>query len=108
MTIQTSSNQFTWLNRVKAAILISVPLTLWNLPIEFFDTGKSISLFALLGVEDYVYSTGMTRAVMHLMHLDFEGAKEFNILSFAVLPLLFVIWFKWLLAEFGIKILRRF
>ena len=107
-TTPKNYKRFTWLNGLKVLILIAIPLTLLILPLDFFDEGKSISLFALLGLEDYVYSTGMTRAVMHLMHFDFAGAREFNILSFFVLPLLFVLWLKWLLAEFGISILRKF
>lgn len=81
---------------------------LWILPANFFDQGKSISLFALFGLEDFIYSTGITRAIMHLMHFDFTGAAEYNKLSFIVLPLLFLLWLKLLLREFGVKILKWF
>ena len=77
-------------------------------PADYSDSGKSISVFAFFGVEDYIYSTGMTRAIMHLIHFDFEGAMEFNRLSFFVFPLLFLLWLKWLLATFKIKILNWF
>lgn len=85
-------------------LLISIPVTLWSLPSTFFDEGTSISLFAFFGVEDYVYSTGMTRAVMHLMHLDIQTAMEYNKLSFVVLPLLMMYWFKLLFKQFNIDI----
>ena len=40
------------------------------------------------------YACGMTRAVMHMVHLDFKGAWEFNKLSFIVVPMLFPMWLK--------------
>ncbi len=93
---------------LKICFLIAIPIILWILPIDFFDNGDSISLFALFGVEDYAYSTGMTKGIMHLMHFDFKGASEYNKLSFMVLPMLFLLWLKILLKEFGIKILKWF
>ena len=93
---------------IKITGLILIPISLWVLPVDFFDQGQSISLFALFGVEDYAYSTGMTRSVMHLMHFDFKGAAEYNKLSFIVLPLLFTLWLKLLLKEFGVQILKWF
>lgn len=93
---------------IKIISLVSIPIILWILPSDFFDKGQSIGIFALLGLEDYVYSTGMTRAIMHLMHFDFKGALEYNVLSFFVLPLLFMLWLKLLLKEFSIRILKWF
>ncbi|MFT4661216.1 MAG: hypothetical protein ACI87N_000638 [Flavobacteriales bacterium] len=97
----------TW-KYLKIITLAAIPISLWMMPVNFFDKGRSISVFAFFGVEDYVYSTGMTRSIMHLMHFDFNGALEYNILSFFVLPLLFVLWSKLLLREFGIRILKWF
>jgi len=93
---------------LKIITLISIPIFLWIMPADFFDKGFSISVFAFFGVEDYVYSTGMTRSVMHLIHFDFKSALEYNMLGFFVLPLLFVLWLKLLLKEFGICILKWF
>ena len=63
------------------------------LPKNYFDTGQSICLSKLLaGME--CYACGMTRAVMHMVHLDFKGAWEFNKLSFIVVPMLFPMWLK--------------
>lgn len=91
---------------LKIVGLLAIPITLWVLPSDFFDTGQSISLFAWFGVEDLMYSTGMTRAIMHLMHFDFTRAMEYNKLSFIVLPLLIIYWLKLLLQEFNIAILK--
>jgi len=88
--------------------LIAIPITLWILPVDHFDDGTSISIFALFGVEDFVYSTGMTRSIQHLMHFDFAGAAEYNKLGFIVLPLLFMLWLKLLMKQFGKTILKWF
>ena len=86
---------------LKLIILGGIPLVLVCLPFDYFDTGQSISMFAWLGVQDYIHSTGMTRAVMHLIHFDFPGAWGYNRLSFIVLPLLIYVW-----ADYFIKSLR--
>ncbi len=76
-----------------AVILIAlcVPLFLWLLPADHFDQGPSLCLSILI-FDTPCYACGMTRAIQHLMHLDFEKAWEFNKLSFAVLPLLIYLW----------------
>ena len=40
----------------------------------------------LAGIE--CYGCGMTRAIMHLIHLDFKEAYQYNKLSFVVFPVL--------------------
>ena len=91
---------------LKVVCLLAIPITLWILPSTYFDDGVPISVFAWLGVEDFSYSTGMTRGIMHLMHFDFDGAAHYNKLSFIVLPLLMIYWLKLLLKEFNILILK--
>lgn len=90
----------------KATGLIAIPVVLLLLPKDYFNEGPSISVFAWFGVEDFMYSTGMTRAVMHLLHFDFVTAAEFNKISFIVLPVLIVVWVKLLLEQFNIIILK--
>jgi len=34
----------------------------------------------------------MTKAIQHLIHLDFEGAYTYNKLSFVVAPILIFLW----------------
>ncbi len=75
------------------SIIVFAPLVLLFLPVDTFDTGQSICLSKMLaGME--CYACGMTRAIMHLIHFDFEGAWNFNKLSFIVTPMLFPIWLK--------------
>ena len=95
-----------YIRSLKIVGLLAIPITLWVLPSDFFDTGQSISVFAWFGIEDLVYSTGMTRAIMHLMHFDFGTASEYNKLSFIVLPLLIMYWLKLFLKEFNVHILK--
>jgi hypothetical protein len=82
----------------KIVFIIIVPLVLLILPANFFDNGESICLSQLLFKAE-CYACGMTRGVMHLIHLDFEKAYEYHMLSFTVLPLLGIIWVQWFFKE---------
>jgi hypothetical protein len=66
--------------------IIVLGLTLLLLPADFFDKGKSICISVLL-LDKECYGCGMTRAIQHLIHLDFKTAFEYNKLSFVVFPL---------------------
>lgn len=76
---------------IKIGVLIGTPILLLLLPKTYFDTGQSISIFELIGVDGY-YSKGITKACMHLIHFDIEGAAKYNKLSFIVLPLIAIVW----------------
>jgi hypothetical protein len=70
---------------------VLLPLVLLLLPADFFDQGQTLCLSKLLaGVE--CHGCGMTRAIMHLIHLDFRGAAGFNKLCFIVFPVLSFLW----------------
>lgn len=77
-------------------IFILLPIMLIILPSDYFDTGQSISIFEIVGFENY-YSKGMTRAVMHLIHLDFKIAWDYNKLAFIVFPLISLVWMHYFL-----------
>lgn len=82
----------------KLLLIIILPIVLLLLPADFFDSGRSICLSQLLfGFE--CPACGMTRACMHLIHLNFEDAFAYNMMSFIVLPLLAVVWIQWFLRE---------
>ena len=72
--------------------LLLLPLVLIILPADFFDSGQSVCLSVLL-FDQTCYGCGMTRAIQHIIHLDFEAAYVFNKISFIVFPLLTVVWF---------------
>jgi hypothetical protein len=71
----------------KASVLAIFPLVLLVLPAHFFDHGTDICLFTLLSGYS-CWGCGITRACMHLIHLDFAAASNYNKLSFVVLPIL--------------------
>lgn len=71
---------------VLGAVLAAVFAYLVYLPVDHFDEGQSICLSVLL-LDKKCYACGMTRAIHHLIHLDFKGAYEYHKLSFVVLPL---------------------
>jgi len=55
------------------------------MPADFFDTGTPVCLFTRLSGYS-CYGCGMTRAMMHLLHLNFAIAWNYNKLSFIVFP----------------------
>jgi Protein of unknown function (DUF2752) len=78
----------------KTSGYVLLPLVLLLLPKDYFDQGQSLCLSKLLaGIE--CYGCGMTRAIMHLIHLDFSGAAAFNKLCFVVFPVLSGLWAQW-------------
>jgi len=90
----------------KLIFIVGVPISLLLLPKDFFDNGESICLSKILfNVE--CYGCGMTRACMHLIHLDFEQAYAYNMISFIAFPLLCVVWVQWFIKEFKMFRLRR-
>lgn len=70
-------------------VVVGLPIlafTLLILPADFFDNGPPLCLSVLVaGVE--CYACGMTRGIMHLIHLDIQTAWDYNPLVFAVFPL---------------------
>lgn len=90
-----------FVNKLKIAGLILLPVMLLLLPSDFFDRGHSICLSILL-FDVECYGCGMTRAIMHLIHFDFNTAWIFNKLSFIVLPLLIIYWSQLVIAAYRI------
>ena len=76
---------------IKLILLILIPIMLLILPANFFDNGKSVCLSVML-LDIECYGCGITRAIMHLIHFDFQDALYYNSLSFIVLPLLIYVW----------------
>lgn len=84
--------------KTKLAGVSMLALALVLLPASFFDDGRSLCLFtALSGYR--CYACGMTRALMHLIHLDVAAAWRYNPLSFVVLPLLLFVTGRWYVRE---------
>jgi hypothetical protein len=70
---------------IETVFFILVPIILLILPADYFDNGQTICLSVLIfGIR--CLGCGMTRACMHMIHLEFGKAYSFNPLSFVVLP----------------------
>jgi hypothetical protein len=77
----------------KAIALVIFPLVLLILPATFFDNGGPMCLFTLLSGYE-CWGCGLTRACMHLIHLDGAKALAYNKISFVVLPILSILLLK--------------
>ena len=75
------------------AFLVIIPLCLILLPSTFFDNGNSVCM-SVIFFDSECYACGMTRAIQHLIHLDFSIAYKYNRISFLVFPLLVFIYLK--------------
>jgi Protein of unknown function (DUF2752) len=71
----------------KAIALAIFPCVLLLLPSDFFDKGPDVCLFTLLSGY-HCWGCGMTRGCMHLIHLDFQKAWDYNSRCFIALPVL--------------------
>ena len=73
--------------------LLLIPLVLLVLPVDFFDTGRAVCLSVVLFGKT-CYGCGITRAVHHLIHLEFLEAYNFNKLVVLVFPLISYLYLK--------------
>lgn len=78
--------------KIKLRVLLFVFIFVFStfllvLPASFFDNGQSICVSVLL-FNKQCYACGMTRAIQHLIHLDFHEAYHYNWLAFIVFPLI--------------------
>ncbi len=98
MRIQDENNRTgfrTWWDRVWLVLLLLTPVVLWILPADFFDAGGVILCPSRLFFHIECLGCGMTRAVMHLHHLEVEDALYYNYGVVAVFPALVVVWAIW-------------
>ena len=71
-------------------ILIAIPIVLLILPADYFNDGRPMCASVLfLGIE--CFACGITRGIMHLIHLDFTTAYYYNPLTFIAFP--FLVWY---------------
>ncbi|HQK96451.1 MAG TPA: DUF2752 domain-containing protein [Bacteroidia bacterium] len=74
-------------------VLGIIPVVLLILPADFFDKGQSICISVLL-LHRTCPGCGMTRAVQHLIHLDFQTAFMYNKAIVIVFPLMVYLYSK--------------
>lgn len=76
------------------AFLILAPIVLWILPADFFDNGQAICPSKLF-FDIECLGCGMTRAVMHFHHFDYDSAIYYNTGVFLVYPALVILTCIW-------------
>ncbi|MEZ4919542.1 MAG: DUF2752 domain-containing protein [Saprospiraceae bacterium] len=87
-------------------ILVFGPIVALLLPKDYFNEGEALCpSMRFFNIE--CYGCGMTRAMQHLSHLDFESAAYYNPLSFIVAPILAFLWVKWLRFMLKLLILKK-
>ncbi|MEN9742794.1 MAG: hypothetical protein RLZZ65_599 [Bacteroidota bacterium] len=74
--------------------LLAIPILLVGLPPSFFDTGQSLCLSVLI-LHKECMACGLTRAIQHLIHFEFQQAWQFNKLVVLVFPILSFVWARW-------------
>jgi hypothetical protein len=79
------------LKKVFLILLLGGPFFLIAMPIDYFDRGESICISVYL-FDLQCLGCGLTRGVMHLIHLDFKEAWEFNKLTFLIVPIAILFW----------------
>ncbi len=84
-----------YVNWVWFIALLAAPIVLWILPSDFFNDSNIVVCPSRSFFDIECWGCGITRAVMHFHHFQFEDAAYFNWLVFVIYPLLVVIWFTW-------------
>lgn len=67
------------------ALLCITYIVLLILPANYFDEGDSICVSVVL-FDVECYGCGLTRAIQHLIHFEFQEAWEYNKLAFIIFP----------------------
>jgi hypothetical protein len=84
------------INAAWLVLLILAPLVLWLLPGDYFDSENGLILCPSRALFDFeCLGCGMTRAVMHFHHFQFDDAVYFNRGSLIVYPALVAVWAVW-------------
>ncbi len=78
-------------------MLLLTPIILWILPSDFFDNSDVVLCPSRLFFDIECYGCGMTRAVMHMHHLEIEDAIYYNYGVVAIFPALVFVWVVWVM-----------
>lgn len=76
-------------------MLLLTPVVLWLLPGDSFDGDGFVLCPSRLFFNIECFGCGMTRAIMHMHHFQFDDAVFYNLGSVVVYPTLIVIWAIW-------------
>jgi Protein of unknown function (DUF2752) len=91
-TAKQKTGTWVWLS-----LLLLTPILLWLLPGNYFDNGKIATCPSKLFFNVECLGCGMTRAVMHFHHFQFDDAVYYNTGSVVIYPILIIVWIVWVL-----------
>jgi len=80
----------------KLILLAITPFVLWFLPSTLLDGDKFPFCPSRVIFNIECLGCGMTRAVMHFHHFEYEKAISYNMGVVLVYPLLIWVWFRWI------------
>jgi hypothetical protein len=83
---------------ITAGILL-VPVILYLIPLDWIKDQHSICIYKNITGNECI-GCGMTRAILSVIHFQFENAYYYNKLIIIVFPLLVYIWIKSALMRF--------
>jgi hypothetical protein len=84
------------IDKIWIVLLALTPVVLWILPADFFDNGELILCPSRLFFNIECFGCGMTRAIQHMHHFEYQEAFYYNYGSLLVYPGLIFVWFLWL------------
>jgi len=79
--------------------VIMIPFFLYLVPLEWLVKQHTICIYKNITGRD-CYGCGITRAVLSVLHFDFEKAFNYNRLIIIVFPLLIYIWIKTIISMY--------
>lgn len=94
-----ATSHYPLINKIWIILLLAFPVVLYLLPAGLFDSRQSICPSKLLFNLECA-GCGMTRAVLHFHHFQFDEALFYNPGVFLVYPILVILWFRWLYLAF--------
>ncbi len=107
LSIDFSQKELFLISIFKCVFFFVIPVVTICLPQNYFDQGQSLCISQLLFHQECL-ACGLTRGCLHLIHLNFEEAFRFNMMSFVALPAMSILWAKWTFEEVKrIKVIYR-
>lgn len=99
LNIDFSHKELFLISILKCIFFFVFPIVIICLPENYFDQGQSLCISQLLFHQECL-ACGLTRGCLYLIHLNFEEAFRFNMMSFVALPAISILWVKWTFEEY--------
>jgi hypothetical protein len=96
INIINPATKYRWVNLTWLISLILFPVLLWLLPADVFDNTGFEMCPSKLFFNIECLGCGMTRAVMHFHHWEWNEAFYYNYGIVVVYPALAIVWIFWL------------